>query len=367
MRFTCSRDQLLEGVLTVQKAISNRTTLPILEGILFDCRAGILKITATDLELGIECHVEASIMEGGWVVLDARLIADIIRKLPPADVDVFVDERNIARVECLNSCFEIQGQNGGDFPALATVDGEKSFKLPQDLLRSMIRQTVFACAVNETRPILTGALMEISGSRISMVALDGFRLAVRTVNTELSYGEFTAIIPAKTLNEIYKILKDHQDEIEINIAKNQALFEFNGIRIISRLLEGDFINYKQIIPDEYSTKIRVNTMDFLDSCERASLLAREGRNNLIKVSIKEDTMELSSNAEIGKVLEKVAIVTQGKDLDIAFNSKYLIDVLKVLESEQLEVEFTTNVSPCTIKPVDGEMYTYLLLPVRVIA
>jgi DNA polymerase-3 subunit beta len=278
-----------------------------------------------------------------------------------------VDERNIATVECVNSRFEIQGHNGSDFPELLAVDGDKSVKLPQDLLRSMIRQTVFACAVNETRPILTGALMEISGSRISMVALDGFRLAVRTVNVETDCGEFSAIIPAKTLNEIYKILRDQQDKVDICIAKNQAMFELSGTMIITRLLEGDFINYKQIIPEEYSTKAKVNTIDLLESCERASLLAREGRNNLIKMSVKEDIMELSSNAEIGKVLEKISIVTQGKDLDIAFNSKYLIDVLKVIESDQIELEFTTNVSPCTIRPVDSEMYTYLLLPVRVIA
>jgi DNA polymerase-3 subunit beta len=367
MKITCSRDNLLEGIITAQKAVSTRTTLPILQGILFDCRSGELRIMATDLELGIECEVDAEVIERGWIVLDSRLLGEIIRKLPPADVEISVDERNIAEIKCMNSCFNIQGKDGSEFPELSRVDGEKILKLPQDLIRSMIRQTAFACAVDETRPILTGALLESSGDEINMVALDGFRLALRTVKVESGTENISAVIPSKTLNEIYKILRDQQDKVNVELAGNQIMFTMGRTKVISRLLEGDFINYRQIIPDEHTTKVKVKTLDLLDSCERASLLAREGKNNLIKLIITADKMKITSNAEIGEVNEEISVITEGKDIEIAFNSKYLIDVLKVLESEYITLEFTTNVSPCIVRPVDSEIYVYMLLPVRVIA
>lgn len=367
MKIICNRDSLLEGIVTTQKAVSARTTLPILQGILFDCRSSELRATATDLELGIECRIDAEILEHGWVVLDSRLLGEIIRKLPAADVEITVDERNVARIECTNSCFNIQGQDGGEFPELNKIEGEKRMRLPQDLLKSMIRQTVFACAVDETRPILTGALLESSGDQLNMVALDGFRLAFRTVNIDKDAEDVSAVIPSKTLNELYKIFKDQQDKVDVEFTGNQIMFSMGNTRIISRLLEGDFINYRQIIPEEYTTKVKVNTLDFLEGCERASLLAREGKNNLIKLKISEEKIEIMSNAEIGEVHEDINVVTEGKDIEIAFNSKYLIDVLKVMESEFITMEFTTNVSPCIIKPLDSEVYVYLLLPVRVIA
>jgi DNA polymerase-3 subunit beta len=366
MRIICSRDNILEGILTVQKAVSLKTTLPILQGILFDCRGESFKLMATDLELGIEYQVESEIMENGWVVLDARLLGEIIRKLPSAEVEISVNEGYITEIKCANSCFHLQGKNGEDFPELPQVDGERSFLLPQDLLKSMIRQTTFACAVDEIRPILTGALLECSRGEISMVALDGFRLAVRTVKLDME-EDISAVIPAKTLNEIQKILRDDRGSVRIDLAGNQVLFSMEKTRVISRLLEGDFINYRQIIPEEYGTGITLKNAELLDSCERASLLAREGKNNLIKFSVQEDCLRITSNAEIGEVLEEITVETEGKDIEIAFNSKYLTDVLKIIESEYIKLELTTGVSPCIIKPKEGEHYIYLLLPVRVIS
>jgi DNA polymerase-3 subunit beta len=366
MRLVCSRDSLLEGILTVQKAVPQKTTLPILQGVLLDCRDEDFKLTATDLELGIECRVEGEVLEKGWVVLDARLLGEIIRKLPPEEIEFSVNEGYITEIKCANSVFHLQGKNGGDFPELPRVDGERSLMLPQDLLKSMIRQTVFACAVDEIRPILTGALLECSREEISMAALDGFRLAVRTVRHDIE-DEISVVIPAKTLNEIQKILRDDRDSVRIDLAGNQVLFGMEDTRVISRLLEGDFINYRQIIPDEYNTSVKVKNSELMDSCERASLLAREGKNNLIKFDIKKDSLQITSNAEIGEVLEEISVETEGNDLEIAFNSKYLTDVLKVVESEYIRMEFTTGVSPCIMKPEDGEKYIYLLLPVRVIS
>ncbi len=368
MKIICNRDNILEGILTAQKAVPTRTNLPILQGVLFDCRDQYLKIRATDLELGIECRVEAEIIDNGWIVLDSRLLGEIIRKLPSEDMEISVNEGNIAEIKCANSCFRIQGQSGQEFPQLPQVDGEKSLVMPQDLLKSMIRQTIFACALDETRPILTGALVECSTrGEISLVALDGFRLAVRTVRLETVEEDISAVVPAKTLNEIQKILRDNQNEVRIELAGNQILFSMDETRVISRLLEGDFINYNQIIPEEYSTCIRLKNIDLLGSSDRASLLAREGKNNLIKFNIIDDRIEITSNAEIGEVREEIAVEKEGQNIEIAFNSKYLTDVLKVIEGEYIKIEFTTSVSPCIIKPEDSEDYVYLLLPVRVIS
>ena len=367
MKLICSRDELLEGILTAQKAVPPRTTLPILQGILFDCRNHSLYIRATDLEIGIECRLKAEIIDSGWIVLDSRLLGEIIRRLPEEDIEITVNQGNIAEIKCANSCFRLQGQGGEEFPQLPQVDGEKSISMPQDLLRGMIRQVVFACAVEETRPILTGALVECSKGEVSLAALDGFRLAVRTVRFDTLNEDITAVVPAKTLNEIQRILKDTQDIVRIEFAGNHVLFDIEKTRIISRVLEGDFINYRQIIPEEYGTVIRLKNVDLLESCERASLLAREGRNNLIKLNITRDRLEITSNAEIGEVREEIYTRTEGNELEIAFNSKYLTDVLKVIEDEYVKIEFTTNVSPCVIKPEGSEVYTYLLLPVRVIS
>ncbi|MDD2572938.1 MAG: DNA polymerase III subunit beta [Bacillota bacterium] len=367
MKLICTRDELLEGILIAQKAVPTRTTLPILQGILLDCRDESLNLRATDLEIGIECSVNAEIVDRGWLVLDSRLLGEIVRKLPPEDVEISVAEGNITEIKCANSFFRLQGQSGEEFPQLPQVDGERSLTMPQDLLKSVIRQVVFACAVEETRPILTGALVECRSEDMVMAALDGFRLAVRNVKLEGVREDICAVVPAKALNEIQRILKDTQEEVHIKLAGNHILFGMERTRVISRLLEGDFINYKQIIPEEYGTRIRLKNEELLESCERASLLAREGSNNLIKLNITKNQLEITSNAEIGDVREEILSETEGQDLEIAFNSKYLTDVLKVIEDEYLRIEFTTSISPCIIKPEGSEDYTYLLLPVRVIS
>ncbi len=235
MKIVCSKDQLLEGILTTQKAVPPRTTLPRLQGILFDCRNNSLYIRATDLEIGIECRVEAEIVEKGWVVLDSRLLGEIVRKLPPDEVEITVDEGNIAEIKCANSRFRLQGQSGEEFPQVPQVDGEKSLSMPQDLLKSMIRQVVFACAVEETRPILTGALIECSRGELSMAALDGFRLAVRTARLDSLSDDITAVVPAKTLNEIQRIMKDTQDDVKIEFTGSHVLFGLENTRLISRV------------------------------------------------------------------------------------------------------------------------------------
>ncbi|MCR1899243.1 DNA polymerase III subunit beta [Irregularibacter muris] len=367
MNIKCSKNQLLEGVVTVQKAVSSRTTLPILEGIFIQAEENKIKLVATDLEIGIESYIEGEIIEEGSVVLSSRIISELIRKLPEAPVEIKSDEANKTWITCASSEFVIQGQSGLEFPDLPEVSDESFTEIPQDLFKNMIRQTIFSVAQDETRPILTGALLEVDEKAVSLAALDGYRLALRKGKTSgAGNDKIREVIPGRTLNEISKILSEEENMIQISHTGNQILFQFGNTRIISRLLEGEFINYNQIIPEEYKTKIKVKTKDLLDSCERAALLARQGKNNLIKMEIQGEQMVISSNAEIGQVHEEITIEIGGEELTIAFNSKYFIDALKIIEDEEIILEFTTSVSPCVIKPIEEDYFVYLILPVRLL-
>ncbi|MDK2919579.1 MAG: polymerase subunit beta [Candidatus Petromonas sp.] len=364
MKIICSQKKLSNAVNIVQKAVSTKTTLPILKGILLEANENKLKLVGNDLDIGIESHIEANIINEGAIVVSSRIFGDIIRKLPDSDVEIEVDSQNNISIKCENSDFKLVGQTSIEFPELPHVQQEDTYVIGQDLFRNMIRQTAFATSQDETRPVLTGALIEIEDNNISMVAIDGYRLALRQAYLNSTTSN-KAVVPGKTLNEISRILSNESDgNIYISFTDKHILFTIDEVRIISRLLEGEFINYEQIIPREYKSKVRVNTKELLNSIERASLLAKEGKNNLIKFSIKDELMYISSNVEIGSVKEEVNIDLEGDDLEIGFNSKYLLDALKVVDSEEINLEFTTSVSPCVMKPADNENYTYLVLPVR---
>ncbi|MCG8540979.1 MAG: DNA polymerase III subunit beta [Clostridia bacterium] len=364
MKIICSQKELSTAVNIVQKAVSTKTTLPILKGILLEAKDDKLKLVGNDLDIGIENCIKTKTIKEGSVVISSRLFGDIVRKLPSSDVEIEVDDHNNVFIRCENSDFKLMGQPAIEFPELPYVEEENSYIIGQDLFKNMIRQTIFATSQDETRPILTGSLIEIEKKNISMVAIDGYRLAIRKayLNTDI---DNKAVIPSKTLNEINRILgNEAEGDIHISFTDKHILFTLDETRIISRLLEGEFINYLQIIPKEYKSRAKVSTKSLLDSIERASLVAKEGKNNLIKFSIKDDIMDVSSNVEIGSVNEEVRIELEGEDLDIGFNSKYLLDALRVIDSEEIYLEFTTGVSPCIMKPADNENYTYLLLPVR---
>ena len=363
MKFSCHQKTLINSISIVQKALSSKTTLPILKGIYIEVLDGYLKLVATDLEIGIEHLIEVNTYDKGSVVVDARLFSDIIRKLPEEEVHIHLEENNQLYIKCENSEFNIVSYNSQDFPELPSIEENDFYEIPQDLFKNMIRQTVFATSQDESRPVLTGALLEIEGEFINMVALDGYRLALRKGKIKANKGN-KVIIPSKTLNEMNRIITEDEENIRMTITENHALFIINNTKIISRLLEGEFINYKQILPKENKTKVKVKTKTILDSIERASLVAREGKNNLVKFKISDNKMIITSNSELGKVYEELFISLEGNEIEIAFNSKYFIDVLKIVEDEEVYLEFTTNLSPGILKPVSNDNYIYLILPVR---
>ncbi|MBS3995506.1 MAG: DNA polymerase III subunit beta [Alkaliphilus sp.] len=365
MKIICTQKSLAASINIVQKAVSSKTTLPVLKGILLETEENKLKLVGTDIELGIENYIDAEIIKSGSVVIASKILGEIIRKLPDSTVEIEVDQDNNTIFRCENSEFTLLGHSSIDFPELPEVEKDFKYSISQDLFKSMIKQTTFATTIDETRPVLTGVLMEIKDNKISMVALDGYRLALKQGNIK-TLTDNKVIIPGKTLNEVYKILSEEDnDEIEIYFTEKHILFKTQDTRIISRLLEGEFVNYNQIIPREFKSRVSVNTRSLYDSIERASLMAKEGKNNLIKFSIKDEKMSISSNSEMGKVFESLSIKLEGADIEIGFNSKYFIDVLRVIDSEEVYLNFINNVSPCIIKPVDNNNYTHLILPVRI--
>lgn len=361
MRIITNRNLLLESINIVQKAVPSKTTLPILEGILFVAKNGKLTLISTDLELGIETSINVDVLEQGSLVVSSRIIGEIVRKLPDADVEIEKKE-NLIYIKSENSEFKVLGLSQEEFPQLPSIEKDRGISISNSMLKEMIRQTIFAVSTDEIRPILTGVLMEVRGKEVTMVALDGFRMAVKNIEI-LSDENIKAVIPGKTLTELGKILNDSEDTVNIFISKNQILFQTGETTIISRLLEGEFINYSQLIPEEYKIRIKLQTEKLLDACERAALFARDS-NNTIRFEINDDIMNIRSNSESGDAHEELKVIKEGEDIEIAFNPRYFIEALKAINNDEITIEFTTNVSPSIIKPVNDSGFLYLILPVR---
>lgn len=364
MKVICSKDILAEGINIVQKAVSTKTTLPILEGILLEADEKF-KLTGNDLEIGIESYVEADIRKTGSVVLNSKMFGDIVRRLPDSEVMIEVKENNLVIIECENSHFELKGLSSAGFPALPTIEKENAFIINQKIIREMIKQTIFAVSVDENRPILTGSLIECRNEEITFVSIDGFRLALRKSAIEGNKSDFNVVVPGKTLNEIVKILQHTDDNITIYSTNNQILFDIGKCKIVSRLLEGEYLNYKSIIPKDFETKIKVQTKDILSSIERASLMTMEEKKYPVKFNISDDKIIISSNTDMGAVREELRIEMIGNTMDIGFNPKYFIEALKVVEDDVIEIYFTSSVGPCTIRKIENDNFAYMILPVRI--
>jgi len=364
MKVICSKENLLEGINIVQKAVSAKTTLPILEGILLEADEKI-KMTGNDLEIGIECYVEADVREKGSAVLNSRMFGDIVRRLPDAEVLIEIKENNTVVIECENSLFEIRAMPSEGYPALPSIEKENGIRISQKVIKDMIKQTIFAVSTDENRPILTGSLFDFYENKLTIVSIDGYRLALRTLEHEVAFEPRRLIIPGKTLNEISKIMQPTDEDLIIYAAGNQVLFEMGNCIMVSRLLEGDYLNYTGIIPNDSETRVTVNTRELLACFERASLVIQnDERRYPVKIDISDEMMVITSNTEVGNVREEIRVEMDGKRLDISFNPKYFIEALRVIDNETVNIFFTTSIGPCTIKPVQGNEFTYLILPIR---
>jgi len=364
MKIICSKEELVSGINIVQKAVSAKTTFPILEGILIEA-GDQFKLTGNDLELGIECFVNADIREQGSIVLNSRMFGEIIKKLPDSEVLIEVKENNNVIIECDNSHFELKGMPSEGYPSLPQIESEQTFTISQKELREMIRQTLFAVSVDENRPIFTGSLIECIDKELTIVSIDGFRMAIRKTVHENDASNFSVVVPGKALNEIVKILQTIDDNVTICSSQNQILFDIGNCRIVSRLLEGEYLNYRSIIPKEYETSVRANTKEMLSSIERASLITLDEKKYPVKFNISDDKIIISSNTEIGAVREEVRVDVNGENMTVGFNPRYFIEALRVIEDDEINMFFTTSIGPCTIRPLEGERFVYMILPVKI--
>lgn len=363
MKIKIDQKDLAKHISIAQKGISSRTTLQILEGILIQTINNKLKLVSTDLEISMETYVSCEVIEQGAIVVNSKIFGDIIRKLPQGSIYIEVDSENNIKILCENSEFNLVGYSPADYPDLPMIKEENFLEIPSDLFKSAIRQTVFATIQDETRPSLKGVLMESDGDMLSFVALDGYRLALRKIGSS-NKSDIKIIIPGRALNEINKILEDDMDNIKIISSKSDIIFNLGSTIMYSRLLEGQFFNYKDIIRKDHKTSLVVNRRDFQDSLERASLLAKEEKANLIKMRISDSKATIKSNSEIGNVNEVVPGKQEGEDVNIAFNSRYILEGVKTIEAENIKLNFTGSLNPCIINPLEDDNYTYLVLPVR---
>ncbi|MEG1257099.1 DNA polymerase III subunit beta [Clostridium sp.] len=364
MKFLIEKNILQEAISDVQKAITGKSTLPILQGIYMSAKNGVVTLIGSDIEVSIETQVAANIITEGDVVLDSKIFGEIIRKLPNDIVEISEINNTEVELKCQKSNVQLVYLNPSEYPTLPSIEEDVVLTVSQKKLKNMIKSTIFAIAQDDTRPILTGVLLEIKENKLNMIALDGFRVALKSETMSCKSNK-ESVIPGKTLNEVSKILKDTDDNVQITFTKNHILFNFGNTKVISRLLEGDFIKYESIIPKEHNLKVTVNRHEILGCIERASLMAKDGNTNLVKFDICDDTLVVTSNSQLGKAREEMQIILQGQGMKIAFNSKYLIDVFKIMEEDNVIMEFTSSVSPCVIKNQESDSSVYLLLPVRV--
>ncbi len=364
MKVRCNGLDLSEGVLAISKAIPAKTTSPILEGIKIVAEDNMLVLSATDLELFIEKKIHAEVIVEGEAVIPGRLFVEYVKQLSKEEIELTLSEgtlkinyqENSGTIACLNSL---------EFPNMKKIESNEYVVIKQNNLKTIINKSIISVALDDSRPILKGVLVEIEDNNVTAVALDGYRLAVINKPIEETTARLSAVIPARSMFEIAKLLEDSEETVKMYIQKNYMMVELNDTTILTRLLDGDFINYKRIIPASQSIHITVQKPMFEAALERASLLARTDRSNIVKIEISGDFLTIKGNSEIGEIFEKVNIANETKsELTIAFNAKYLIEVLKNQNDDFLSISFESKVDPCIIKNTTNDEYLYLIMPTR---
>ena len=364
MKLICSKQNLLYGVNIVSKAVPTRTTMAILECILIDASANEIKLTANDMELGIETKIEGQIEERGIIALDAKIFSEIVRKLPDSDVTIETDSNFKTTITCEKAKFNIVGKSGDDFSYIPFIERNESVHISQFTLKEVIRQTIFSIADNDNNKLMTGELFEVNENELKVVSLDGHRISIRKIQLKENYEHKKVVVPGKTLQEVSKILPGNADsEVDIYITENHIVFEFDNTTVVSRLIEGEYFKIEQMLSSDYETKVKINKRELLDCIDRATLLVKEGDKKPIIMNVTDDSVQLKINSFIGSMDEEIDVKKDGKDILIGFNPKFFIDALRVIDDEEVALYMVNPKAPCFIKD-DDETYIYLILPVN---
>ena len=364
MRIICKKSNLVKGVSIVSKAVPSKTTMPILECILIDATTDVIKLTANDMELGIETTIDGIIDSRGIIALNAKIFSEIVRKLPDNDVVIETESDNQAIITCEKAKFNIAAQSGDDFSYLPAIEREDFITISEFTLKEVVRQTIFSIADNDNNKLMTGELFEIEENKLRVVSLDGHRISIRYIEMKNHYDSKKVVVPGKTLQEISKIIPGSADEdVVIYITNNHIVFEFENTTVVSRLIEGEYFKIDQMLSSDYDTKVRINKRELLDCIDRATLLVKEGDKKPIIMNITDGNMELRINSFIGSMNEDIDIDKDGKDIMIGFNPKFFIDALRVIDEEEVNLYMVNPKAPCFIKDDEGK-FIYLILPVN---
>ena len=363
MKFTVNKSDITEAVSNIQRAVSTKTSIPALEGILLSATETGLELCAYDLELGITTVIPAFVMEPGKAVLSAKLFSDIVRRTPAETVTVSVDEQNMDTLESGYSRFSIIGIPAEEFPELPKLSDSTQISLPGALLKSMIRQTLFAIAESDAKPIHQGSLFSLENGILDVVSVDGYRLAVRREPVDFS-EDLSFVVPGKTLSELLKLIKDSEEPVEISAGRRHILFKIDNYTVISSLLEGEFLNYKAAIPPESQTEVVLKTREAIDSVERVSLLITDRLKSPIRCLFDNNEVKLNCTTSMGRASDQLDVEMTGQSVEIGFNNRYLLEALRNTECDEVKVQLGGPLSPMKVVPKEGDSFLFLVLPVR---
>lgn len=363
MKFTVNKSDITEAVGNIQRAVSTKTSIPALEGILLGADENGLELCAYDLELGITTVIPAFVTEPGKAVLSAKLFSDIVRRTPAETITVTVDEKNMATLESGYSRFSIIGIPAEEFPELPKLSDSTQFSLAGSLLKSMIRQTLFAIAESDAKPIHQGSLFNMEKGVLDVVSVDGYRLAKRSEPIQFE-EDLSFVVPGKTLSEILKLIKESDDPVEISAGRRHILFKIDNYTVISSLLEGEFLNYKAAIPPDSQTEVVLKTREAIDSVERVSLLITDRLKSPVRCLFSDNELKLNCTTSMGRASDQLDVEMTGQSVEIGFNNRYLLEALRNTECDEVKVQLGGPLSPMKVVPKDGDSFLFLVLPVR---
>ncbi|MGN1051068.1 MAG: DNA polymerase III subunit beta [Acutalibacteraceae bacterium] len=364
MKFTCLRSDLSNAVNNVQRAVAAKASIPALEGILIKAGDSSLNLSGYDLEIGITTDIEATVNEKGEIVVSAKLFGDIVRKLPEEVVTVETDDRMITYITSGNASYQIVGLNSSEYPDLPKIEETDKINLPGGLLKEMIRQTIYAVSDNMAKPIYTGSLFELSDNMLKIVAIDGYRMAIRQEKIDCN-SSTKVVIPKKTQSEVLKLIVEDDEDVEIIIGQRHTMFKIGSFYVISRLIEGTFIDYNSTIPKNTSTEVVVKTRELTDSVERMSLLANDKIPSPVKCTFSGENINLTCKTSMGKANDVISAPVIGEDVEIGFNNRYLLDALKNAETDEVKLTLNGSLSPMVVKPLKDDNFLYLVVPMRI--
>jgi len=365
MNFICLKNVLLDNIIIASRAVASRTTNPILECLLLEADDDGLKITGNDLELAIQTsNINCEVNQSGKIALDSKLFLEIIRKMPDDYINIFID-KSVIHIQCANVEFNIAAIDASSFPSLPDVEKSYRYNLDPTSFKNVVKQTIFSVSIDDSKPALTGELLEIKDGFLNVVAVDGFRVSFRKVDCPDSHDAYV-VVPARTLSEIIKIIPpDGVDLLNMFFTDKHIVFEFNNCTVVSRILDGDFINYDQVLNDDYSTIITVDRLSLLLALERVSLISnKEVKKYPVKLIISDGSLILTSQTQLGIAKDQIPIDVDGGALEISYNPKFILDAIRALDEDVVTMQFTNSFGPCIIKGLGNQNAKYFILPLR---